>query len=284
MSTVRITASPDAVARHLNPAALVRNLWHHRGLIAQFTRREIEGRYKSSVLGFGWSFVTPLVLLLIYTFVFGVVFRTRWPGTKTTSLSEFGLVLFAGLIAFNIFSECLLRASALIVSVPNYVKRVVFPLEVLAVSVLGSALFHALVSLSVLFSAQLVLTGRLETTLVWLPLVALPLIFLSLGLTWFLASLGVFVRDLPYAITLLVQILFFVTPIFYPLEQVPDSFRSVIGFNPLTSVVENFRRIIFLGAVPAWIELALWLVATAAAMVLGYAWFMKTKKAFADVV
>jgi len=129
MSTVRITASPDAVARHLNPAALVRNLWRHRGLIAQFTRREIEGRYKSSVLGFGWSFVTPLVLLLIYTFVFGVVFRSRWPGTKTTSLSEFGLVLFAGLIAFNIFSECLLRASALIVSVPNYVKRVVFPLE-----------------------------------------------------------------------------------------------------------------------------------------------------------
>ena len=284
MSTVRITASPDAVARHLNPAALVRNLWRHRGLIAQFTRREIEGRYKSSVLGFGWSFVTPLVLLLIYTFVFGVVFRSRWPGTKTTSLSEFGLVLFAGLIAFNIFSECLLRASALIVSVPNYVKRVVFPLEVLAVSVLGSALFHALISLSVLVSAQLVLTGRLEATLVWLPLAALPLIFLSLGLTWFVASLGVFVRDLPYAITLLVQILFFVTPIFYPLEQVPGSFRTVIGFNPLTSVVENFRRVIFLGAVPEWIELSLWLVLTAAAMVLGYAWFMKTKKAFADVV
>jgi len=98
------------------------------------------------------------------------------------------------------------------------------------------------------------------------------------------ASLGVFVRDLPYAITLLVQILFFVTPIFYPLEQVPGSFRTVIGFNPLTSVVENFRRVIFLGAVPEWIELSLWLVLTAAAMVLGYAWFMKTKKAFADVV
>jgi lipopolysaccharide transport system permease protein len=284
MSTVLITASREGVVRHLNPAALVRNLWQHRGLIGQFTRREIEGRYRSSVLGFGWSFVTPLILLLIYTFVFGVVFSSRWPGARTGRLSEFGLMLFAGLTAFNVFSECVLRASGLIVGVPNYVKRVVFPLEVLAVSVLGSALFHAAISLTVLLGAQLLISGRVEPSLVWLPVAALPLIFLSLGLTWFLSSLGVFLRDLGYATGLIVQVLFFVTPIFYPLEQVPPSFRTPIRINPLAPVVENFRRSIFGGAPPGLIELVLWLAATGAIMMFGYAWFMKTKKAFADVV
>jgi homopolymeric O-antigen transport system permease protein len=284
MSTVLITAGRDRVLRHLNPAALAKNLWRHRGLIGQFTRREIEGRYRSSILGFGWSFITPLVLLLLYIFVFGIVFQSRWPGARTGRLYEFGLVLFAGLTAFNIFSECVLRASGLIVGVPNYVKRVVFPLELLAVSVLGSALFHAAISLAVLLAIQAVMTGRIEPSLVWLPVVALPLIFLSLGLTWFLSSLGVFIRDLGYGITLLVQVLMFVTPIFYPLELVPPTLRPPIRINPLTAVVENFRRCIFGGAAPNAMELALWIVATGIIMMLGYAWFMTTKKAFADVV
>jgi lipopolysaccharide transport system permease protein len=284
MSTVLITASRDGVVRHLNPAALVRNLWQHRGLIAQFTRREIEGRYRSSFLGFGWSFVTPLILLLIYTFIFGVVFNSRWPGARTERLAEFGLVLFAGLTAFNVFSESLLRASGLIVGVPSYVKRVVFPLEVLAVSVLGSALFHAAISLTVLLAAQLVITGRLEPSLVWLPFAALPLVFLSLGLAWFLSSLGVFMRDLGYAIGLIVQVLFFVTPIFYPVEQVPATFRPVMHVNPLTPIVENFRRSIFGGAPLDWTALVAWLALTGAILMFGYAWFMTTKKAFADVV
>jgi lipopolysaccharide transport system permease protein len=284
MRTALITASPDGVVRHLNPAALIRNLWQQRGLIGQFTRREIEGRYRSSILGFGWSFITPLILLLSYTFVFGVVFKARWPGARTERLSEFGLVLFAGLIAFTVFSECLQRASGLIVGVPNYVKRVVFPLEVLAVSVLGSALFHAAISLTVLLAANAVLTGRIEPSLVWLPLAALPLVLLSLGLTWFLSSLGVFLRDVGYVVGLIVQVLFFVTPIFYALEQVPPSLQTPLRINPLTPVVQNFRRSIFGGAPPDWIELLLWIVATGTIMMFGYAWFMKTKKAFADVV
>ena len=284
MSTVLITAGREGVLRHLNPIRLAVSLWSHRNLIAQFTRREIEGRYRSSVLGFGWSFVTPLVLLLIYTFVFGIVFRSRWPGSTTDRLAEFGLILFAGLTAFNVFSECVLRASSLIVAVPNYVKRVVFPLEVLPVSVLGSALFHAGISLAVLLTAQIVVAGRLQWSIAWLPLAALPLIFLSLGLTWFLSSLGVFFRDLNYALTLVVQVLFFVTPIFYPLEQVPPALRGPIRLNPLTPIVENFRRSIFGGTTPEWGDLAAWIAATAIVMIFGYAWFMKTKKAFADVL
>jgi lipopolysaccharide transport system permease protein len=281
---VVITPYSDPVRKHLNPIALVKNLWRYRGLIAQFTRREIEGRYRSSFLGFAWSFVQPVVLLVIYTFVFGVVLKARWPDTRTDRLSEFGLVLFAGLIGFGIFSECVNRAATLIVSVPNYVKRVVFPLEVLPVSVLGSALFHAIVSLSVLLTANLFLYGQLPWTIVLIPIVILPLVLFSLGFGWFLASLGVFVRDLGHVIALVVQVLMFATPIFYPLEGIPSGLRPIVGMNPLTPVVENMRRVIFRAEPPGWPDLFAWTAVSAIVMLLGYAWFMKTKKAFADVI
>jgi lipopolysaccharide transport system permease protein len=279
-----ITARSESVAHYLNPIAMARNLWRHRDLIRQFTRREIEGRYRGSFLGLFWSFVNPLVLLLIYTFVFGVVFKARWPNAKTDNLGEFAITLFCGLIAFTIFSECVGRAPALVVGVPNYVRKVVFPLEILPISVLGAALFHAGVSLTILLAAHLLMSGALPWTLVFLPLVALPLLFLSLGLSWFLASLGVFVRDIGYSVTLIIQVLFFLTPIFYAVENIPEPYRTIIGFNPLTQIVENVRYVVLWGLPPQWVQLWIWFVATGALMLLGYAWFMKTKKAFADVI
>jgi lipopolysaccharide transport system permease protein len=283
METI-ITSQADSVTQHLNPLALLRNLWRNRNLIRQFTRREIEGRYKGSFLGLFWSFVNPLFMLLVYTFVFGVVFKARWPNAKTDNLSEFAITLFSGLIAFNIFSECVGRAAGMIISVPNYVKKVVFPLEILPVSLLGAALFHALVSLSVLLAANLLITGGIRWTLLLVPVVLLPLIFLSLGLGWFLASLGVFIRDISYTVSLVVQVLFFVTPIFYSIESIPEPFQTIIRFNPLASIVENLRRVVIWGILPRWFGLALWLLMTGVVMILGYAWFMKTKKAFADVI
>jgi lipopolysaccharide transport system permease protein len=282
--TTLITARSKSVLLFLNPIAMARNLWHHRDLIRQFTRREIEGRYKGSFLGLFWSFVNPLVLLLIYTFVFGVVFKARWPNAKTDNLGEFAITLFCGLTFFNMFSDTINRAPGIIVNVPNYVKRVVFPLEILVASTLGSALFHALVSLSILLAATLLINGTIQWTLVLLPLVVLPLIFLSLGLGWFLASLGVFVRDISYSVTLIVQVLFFVTPIFYPLDAIPEPFQTLVRLNPLTSIIENSRRVILWGGTPSWIGWAAWLLVTGMVMILGYAWFMKTKKAFADVI
>ncbi len=282
--TTLITARAGRVAEHINPFALARSLWHYRDLIRQFTRREIEGRYRGSFLGLFWSFVNPLVLLLIYTFVFGIVFQARWPQSRTNSLEEFALVIFCGITTFNVFSECVGRAPGIIVGVPNYVKKVVFPLEILPVSVLGSALFHSLVSLSILLIANLLVTGTLPWTIVLLPLVVLPLIFLSLGMAWFLASLGVFIRDIGYTITLALQVLFFLTPIFYAIELIPEPFRTAIRFNPLASIVENVRRVILWGTLPSWRGLAFWVLVTGTIMVLGYAWFMKTKKAFADVI
>lgn len=279
-----ITSQPDSLLRHLNPLALALNLWRQRDLIRQFTWREIEGRYRGSNLGLLWSFVNPLALLLIYTFVFGVVFRSRWPNGGNGSLIEFALVLFSGMIAFNIFSECVARAPQLVISVPNYVKKVVFPLEILPVSALGAALFHGGVSLSILLLANLIVSGRLPWTLVLLPLVLLPLVLLSLGLGWFLSSLGVFIRDIGHSVGLVLQVLFFMTPIFYPIEAVPALLQPLIWLNPLTGIVENWRRVVLWGQLPSWSSLLLALVLNAVILILGYTWFMKTKKAFADVI
>lgn len=278
------TTRGERVLHYLNPLALARDMWRQRNLIRQFSQREIEGRYKGSFLGLFWSFVNPLVLLLIYTFVFGVIYRARWPQAQSDNLAEFALICFCGLTCYNVLAECLSKAPGLVVGVPNYVKKVVFPLEVLALSSLFGALFHALVALGILLAASLLVLGRLAWTLPLLPLVLLPLVFLCLGLSWFLSSLGVFVRDISYTVTLVVQILFFVTPVLYPLSSIPEPFRSVIALNPMTSIVENFRRVVLWGSLPSWPDLLIWTGLGAALMLLGYAWFMKTKKAFADVI
>jgi lipopolysaccharide transport system permease protein len=280
LSTPRLSS----VIQHLNPASMAHNLWRHRDLILQFTQRDVEVRYKGSFLGLFWSLVNPLVMLLIYTFVFRVVLKARWQGSRSDSLSEFALVLFCGLTAFNIFSECVTRAPGLIVNVPNYVKKVVFPLEILPVSVLGSALFHALASLAVLLMGNLLVSGTIHWTLVLLPVVLLPLVFLCLGLSWLLAGLGVFIRDANYTVLLGVQVLMFLSPIFYSIDLIPEPFRTIIRFNPLTSIVENFRWVILWGKLPNWTNLSAWVLMTVGLMLLGYAWFVKTKKAFADVI
>src|SRR5919108_2813526 len=160
LSSVRYTAAPPSLVEVLDPRPLLRTAWGRRSLLAQLTRREIEGRYRGSLLGVAWSFATPVAFLAIYTFVFGAVFRARWPQAPRASLAEFAVVLFAGLVVFNFFSECASRAPGLIASAPNYVKKVVFPLELLALSVAASAAAHALVSLVVLV-ASTALLGRI---------------------------------------------------------------------------------------------------------------------------
>jgi lipopolysaccharide transport system permease protein len=284
MESKRITPRSEPLVRHLQPFALVGHLWGHRGLIWQFARREVEGRYRASFLGLLWSFVHPLALLLVYTWVFGIVFRARWPASRTSSLAEFALVLFCGLVVFNVFAECLSRAASLVVGVPSYVKKVAFPLEILPVSLLASALFHGLVSLALLLVCCRLVLGELPATVVLIPLVALPAAFLCLGLTWLFASLGVFLRDLTHLVPLLLQVVFFATPVIYPADAVPERFRAAVLLNPLAWVVETVRRLLFSGTLPDWRVFAVWAVVTAGVMVLGYAWFMKTKRGFADVL
>jgi lipopolysaccharide transport system permease protein len=253
--------------------------------MVQLVRREVLARYRGSVFGVLWSFLTPLLLLAIYTFVFGVVFQARWPGLRTEGgLGEFALVLFCGLIVLNLFAECVSRAPGLVVGSPTYVKRVVFPLEVLPVVTLGSALVTAGASLAVLLAVRVAVEGALPWTVLLAPLVLAPVLLLTLGAAWFLASLGVFVRDVNYLVLLLVQVLVFVTPIFYPLEAVPEGLRPVLALNPLHPVVDDLRRVVLWGRLPDWPRLALSFAVGGAATMLGHAWFMRTRRAFADVI
>jgi lipopolysaccharide transport system permease protein len=270
--------------RYLNPFGPVYNLYRHRYLIWQFMRREIEGRYKGTYLGIVWSMIHPLLMLGIYSFAFSVVLQARWRPDRPEGIGEFAITLFAGLIAFNFFSECANRAPSLIVSAPNYVRKVVFPLEILPVSVLGSALFHGAVSTGVLVLGGFLVLGTVPREILWLPIAALPLIAFSLGLSWFLAAMAVYVRDVGYATNLATQMLFFMTPVFYPLELVPDELRPFLRLNPLAEVVEGFRRVLVWQQPIDWGPWLIVTLASAVLLLLGYGWFMKTKGGFADVL
>lgn len=281
---VLVSARSESIVTLLNPIIMARTLWRRRDLIVQLTRREIEGRYRGAYLGILWSLAHPLLMLTVYTLVFGVIFQSRWPQARTDSLADFALILFAGLSAYSCFSETVGRAAGAIVSVPNYVKKVIFPLEVLPISILGSALFHMLISVGVLLVVHLAIGGGMPWTVILLPLVSLPLIFLSLGLAWFVASLGVYIRDVGQAIGIVLQVMFFLTPIFYSINMIPEPFRTLVLLNPMAPVTENFRRVLLWGQLPSFPGTLWWIMGTGAIMMLGYAWFMKTRKGFADVL
>jgi lipopolysaccharide transport system permease protein len=270
--------------RFLNPLRPFRDLWVYRELLAQFVRREIEARYRGSYLGLFWSILMPLVMLGIYTFVFSVIFQARWRPEAPPARGEFALTLFAGLIAFNLFAECVTRAPTLVIANANYVKNVVFPIQILPVSALGAALFHGVVNVAILVVANFIVFGTISHTIWLLPLVALPLLALCLGISWFLASLGVYLRDTNYAVGMATQILFFLTPVFYRRDAVPESLRPLLAVNPLSNIVEDFRRTLMWSQGPDWTAWSIAMVMCIAVFVLGYAWFMITRSGFADVL
>jgi lipopolysaccharide transport system permease protein len=283
-STVKVVIGPPrgSVTRYLDPVQMLRGLWRHRELVSRLTAQEIVQRYQGSFLGAVWSFITPIMMLCVYAFVFSVVFQARWGDLAGTPRSgEFALTLFAGLIPFGVVSEVLNRAPSVVLSMPNYVKKVVFPLEILPVVAVGSAVVHSLISSAILLAGSLVFLGHVSPAVVLLPVAYVPL---TLGLGWFLASLGVYVRDIGQAIGLVTQVLFFLSPIFYPISAVPERLRFILGVNPLTAILDGFRRTLLWGAAPVWWTWAALTVGTGVVALLGYAWFMQTKKGFADVM
>ena len=267
-----------------SPAALARSLWRNRELIAQMTRREVAGRYKGSVMGLAWSFFNPVFMLAVYTFVFSVVFKARWGVGGDESKTQFAVVLFVGMIVHGLLAEVLNRAPGLILSNVNYVKKVVFPLEILPVISMGAALFHSLVSLGVLLIAFVMFNGYLHWTVVLAPLVVLPLVILTLGLAWMLASLGVFLRDVGQTIGMITTVMLFLAPVFYPIAALPEEMRPWIMANPLTFIIEQAREVLIWGRFPNWIGLGIYTVAATVVSWAGYAWFQKTRKGFADVL
>jgi lipopolysaccharide transport system permease protein len=246
-------------------------------------RREMIERYRGSVLGFLWSLFNPLLMLGVYTFVFSVVFRSTWPGSRGT-YGEYAINAFAGIIVFTIFSESVSRAPTLVVQNANLVKRVVFPLEALPWVTLASSLFHALVSCAVLLAFVVAIEGGLHPTVVLFPLAVVPVIFLSLGASWFLASIGVFFRDATHTVALLVTVLMFFSPVFYPLSAVPEDLRWFFALNPLAQSIGDARSVVLQGAIPALRAYAIFLAASAGFAWAGLSWFMRTKHTFADVL
>lgn len=282
-----VSPGPRSLNPHLapssSPLALLRSLFRNRALVASLVRREVVGRYRGSAMGLLWSFFNPVLMLAVYTFVFSVVFKARWSG-GSDSRTEFALVLFAGLMVYNLFAECVNRAPGLVLANVNYVKKVVFPLEILPVVALGSATFHLLVSLGVWLLFFLLFFGLPGWTVLLLPLVLAPLALVTLGISWFLSSLGVYLRDVSQVVGVVTTVLMFMSPIFYPISALPEGFQPLMQASPLTLVVEQTRDVLI------WhkpIEPATWLLQmTVAALVawLGYLWFQRTRKGFADVV
>jgi lipopolysaccharide transport system permease protein len=254
-----------------------------RSLLAQMVHREVVGRYRGSALGVFWSLLTPLLMLGVYTWVFGTIFKARW-GEQTSTTPEFAILLFAGLIVFSLFSEVVNRAPGLVVANVSYVKKVIFPLEILPVVTLGSALFHAAVSFGALIGCMLVITGRVPATALALPIVLGPFVLMLMGLGWFLASLGVYIRDISQFLGSLTTALMFVSPVFYPASALPEGLRTYLFLNPVTLPIEQTRDALIWGKMPDLAGLAAYTLVAMAVAAAGYTWFHKTRGGFADVL
>jgi len=266
-----------------SPVVIFSSLLQHWDLVAQLTKRDIIGRYRGSVLGGVWAVGQPLVMLAVYMVVFHVVFTPRW-GQLADGRAEFALFLFAGLIAFAFVADCANRAPTLVLNHINFVKKIVFPLEVLPWVSLGSALFQAGVSVGVLLLCYGVLHLSLNWTVLLFPLLLIPLALMALGLSWFLASMGVFLRDIVQVIGLVTSMMLFLSPVFYPVSALPAAYQPFLYLNPLTFQVEQMRNVLILGLPPEWLGLGIYVGCSFVVAWMGFWWFQKTRKGFADVL
>jgi len=266
-----------------SPVYSLKAIARHRNLVIQLSKREIVGRYKGSYLGLIWSFVTPIIMLIIYTFFFSVIFEAKWDQSSNNKL-EFAMVLFCGLTAFTIFSEVISRAPTIISGNVNYVKKVVFPLEILPVTLLISSLVNFSINLGVLIVFLLVFYGGINWTVIFVPVVIFPLVLITLGLAWLVASLGVYFRDIGQIIGVVLSATMFLSPIFYSMSMLPEEYRFILHFNPLSYVIEDLRYVVIWGQLPNWNWLILGTLIGIIMYTFGHAWFQRTKGGFSDVL
>jgi len=261
---------------------LFATLWRYRSLVLELTKREFSGRYRGSFGGVVWSFVQPLFLLSVYTVAFGVILKSRWGFSGGTA--DYALMLFAGLIVFNMFSEVLTKSTTLITSNPNFVKKVVFPLELLPIITVATALIHALIGIAVWLVGYLFLFGPLNATVILFPLILICFVPVLFGLGCLLSALGVIVRDISHLMGMLNHTLLFLTPIFYSIEVAPPQLQNLLMLNPLTFVVEQFRLVLFYGQMPAMKGLFLYFVLASLFAYVSLVLFRRLRPGFADMV
>ncbi len=267
-----------------NPWIGIKIILKNRDLLFQLVKRNIAVRYKGSVLGLFWSLAQPLMMLTVYTFVFSVIFKARWGIDNSDSKAAFAIIMFCGMAVFNIFSESVTGSCSLITGNPNYVKKVIFPLEILPIAQVSAATVLGFIWFGLLLLGAIIFMKGLAWTMLLLPLVLIPLILLSCGLSFLAASLSVFFRDIQHLIVVIIQILFFMTPIFYPIQAIPEQYRWVMRINPLASIVEQARTVFLYGKMLDWTMYGTGLLISLAIFQLGLVWFIKTKKGFADVL
>lgn len=263
------------------PASPLSALLQHRYLLGQLIRRDVLLRYRGAYFGLLWVLLIPLLMLGVYAFVFTQIFDARWPQQDAAGV-PFVLSIYCGLIVYNIFAETVSRAPAAVRSYPNYVKKIIFPTEILAVVPMGAALVHASFNLLILVAA-LGWTGHLHSTLLLVPVLLLPLVAIGIGLAWFFSAWGVFIKDMSQIVPVLVQMLMFLSPVFYPSQAVPEALRPVYGLNPLVPVIEAVRAAIA-GSGIDWLAWSAALVVSFAILWLGHAFFGRSRDEFADAL
>jgi lipopolysaccharide transport system permease protein len=261
------------------------SFWTHRSLVRQLLVREIQSRYRGSVFGLLWSFATPLFMLAIYTFVFKYVFSARWsvPGIDGQELN-FAMMLFLGLIVHGMIADILMKSPGLILANVNFVKKVVFPLEILAWVALLSGLFNFVISFVLLLGLVLYELLTIPVTALLVPLVLLPYFLFLLGLSWILSALGVYIRDIQQITGTLATLLLFLSPVFYSIDRLPEKFQILIMLNPIALMVEACRSLVIFGEIPAYQPLLVYTAVSVIFAMLGYAVFQRARKGFADVL
>lgn len=255
----------------------------HGDLFWRLLQREISLKYQGSAFGLVWAILHPIFMLAVYTFFFGLVFRSRWTGVAD-STSSFALILFSGLMVFNFFSESITRSCSLIVNHANYVKKVIFPVAILPVVSVFSALFSLLLSFVVWLVFYLLLQGWPPVSVLLFPLMLLPVFLAVLGMSWLLAAIGVYFRDASQLVSMLAMAMCFLSPVFYPLSMLPAELRYLAYLNPLGLAIEMCRDVLYFGHVPHWPTYGLLLLLSVMLAWAGYAAFCKLKRGFADVL
>jgi lipopolysaccharide transport system permease protein len=259
-------------------------LWHRRDLIAQFTQRNIELRHRGSRLGAFWALLNPLSMLGLYFVVFGLFFKSQFNVVANETRYDYSLAMFLGLALFHVFAETLALAPNLITANPNFVKKVVFPLEVLPVANIGASAFHLMVSLSLLvFGTAFGSTIQLSLKLLWLPVLVLPLLVLSLGVAWIVAAIGVFLRDIGQVVAFASTALLFATAVTFPPELISPELRF-LHYNPLFQIIDLARRTVLWQQAIQFDKLVFVYLASFAVLAIGTVFFSLLRKSFAEVL
>jgi lipopolysaccharide transport system permease protein len=274
-----LAADPNLVS----PIGIFAGPWAHRDLIFRLARREVQARYKDSMLGIVWSVLMPLAMLAVYTFVFGRVFHSKWD-VPDERHNKFFLIVFSGLIVVNLFSSCVGRAPTLMLSNVSYIKKVVFPLEILPLVVVVSESFDALMSSIVLALGYLFFIGLPPITTLLIPVIVIPFLVMIVGMVWFISALGVYLRDLRQLVAVILGVIGLLCPMFYPLSGFREEFRWIFFLNPLTTVLEQVRHVLFYGRMPNWSLFIVYFLLSWTFAYLARLWFTHAQRGFADVV